>query len=191
MARRPRLELAGGYFHVTSRGNRRQPVFTDRRDRQRFLVLLDDVVTRHQWRCHAYCLMGNHYHLVLETPEANLSSGMWHLNGLYAQAFNRRHEVDGHLFQRRFHSILVESDWHMLELTRYVVLNPVRAGVCPHPGDWAWSSYRATAGIGHVPRLLTVDWLLGHFGPTRRQATSGYRAFIDEGRRPIREHSDR
>jgi putative transposase len=173
------LQVAGGVFHVTARGNRRQPIFNDDRDRERFLSLLTEVVSRSGWRCHAFCLMPNHYHLLIETPEPNLSTGMYRLNGSYAQWFNRRHGVDGHLFQRRFHSALVGSIWHLVELSRYIVLNPVRAGLCSHPGEWRWSSYRATIGIGRRPALLTVHWLLRQFGRTPEQARVSYREFVE------------
>jgi putative transposase len=166
---------------VTARGNRRQPVFLDDNDRYCFLGLLAGVVGDAAWECHAYCLMGNHFHLLLETPRENLSTGMQRLNGLHAQRFNRRHELDGHLFQGRFHSILVESDWHLLWLARYVVLNPVRALVCRRASDWRWSSFRATAGVDASPRWLAADSLLGHFGQRRERALSAYRTFIAEG----------
>src|SRR5438874_2291483 len=143
MARPRRLQVAGGFFHVTARGNRRQPVFTDDVDVERFLAILAEVAARYGWRVHAYCLMTNHYHLLVETPEANLSAGFHRLNFLYAQWFNRRHGLDGHLFQGRFHSVLIERQEHLIELARYIVLNPVRAGLCGHPGEWRWSSYRA------------------------------------------------
>ena len=122
--------------------------------------------------------MDNHYHAVVETPEANLSTGMHRLNGVYAQRFNRRHELDGHLFQDRFHSVLVESDWHMLALARYVVLNPVRAGLCDRAEHWRWSSHRAIAGLVVPAPLLTVDWLLGYFGAANDRARAAYRSYV-------------
>lgn len=135
---------------------------------------------RHRWRCHAYCLLGNHYHLLVETLEASLSEGMRRLNGVYAQWFNRKHEVGGHLFQGRFHSVLVESPWHLLELSRYIVLNPVGAGLCGHPREWRWSSYRGTEGSEAPLPLLTVDWLLGQFGRRSEQAREAFRAFVED-----------
>jgi REP element-mobilizing transposase RayT len=165
---------------VTARGNRRQQIFSDDHDRARFVELLAEVVAQTGWRCHGFCLMPNHYHLLVETPEPNLSVGMYRLNGLYAQWFNRRHEVDGHLFQRRFHSVLVESNWHLVELCRYIVLNPVRAGLCAHPREWRWSSYRATIGVGaRRPSFLTLDWLLAQFGRRTAQARASYRGFVE------------
>lgn len=178
MARPHRPQVAGGVYHITARGNRRQPIFLDDRDRHSFLTLLEDVVGRHGWRIHAYCLMPNHFHLLVETTEANISIGMQRLNFRYAQWFNHRHDLDGHLFQGRFHSVLAESTWYVVELARYIVLNPVRAGLCQHPGEWRWSSYRATIGQSAEMRVLTVDWLLGLFGKTSADARRAYEAFV-------------
>ena len=133
-----------------------------------------------RWRIHAYVLMGNHYHLLLETPEPNLSRGMRQLNGIYTQRFNRRHERVGHLFQGRFQSILVEKEAHLLELIRYVVLNPVRAGIVPRPEQWDWSNYLATAGLAGAPRWLEVEWTLAQFGGGPL-AGDRYRQFVEAG----------
>jgi putative transposase len=179
-----RLRPAGGIFHITARGNRRQAIFLADADRERFLRLLENVVARFAWICHAYCLMDNHVHLLVETPQGNLSDGMQQLLGQYAQAFNRRHDVDGHLFQGRFDSKLVQSNWHLLELARYIVLNPVRAGMRVAAGDWPWSSYRAAAGEIRAPRFLTLDWLLGQFGRDLETARASYARFVLEA--PIR-----
>lgn len=140
MARPPRIEVPGAGYHVTSRGNARQDIVADDRDRSQWLTFLAHVVDRYGWLCHAYCLMDDHFHLLVETPQPNLSLGMRQLNGRYTQAYNRRHERVGHLLQGRFKSILVEKDAHLLELCRSVVLNPVRTKVVPHPRQWAWSS---------------------------------------------------
>jgi REP element-mobilizing transposase RayT len=182
MARPLRLEFPGALYHVTSRGNARTAVFLDDADRLHFLDDLADAVERHGWLCHAYCLMTDHYHLLIETPAGGLSRGMQFLNGVYSQRFNRRHGRVGHLFQGRFKAILVEKESHLLEVARYVVLNPVRAGMVRHPRDWPWSSYRATAGHDPVPSLLTVDWILARFGPTREAAARAYRGFVEAGR---------
>jgi REP element-mobilizing transposase RayT len=163
---------------VFSRGNRRQEIHLDAIDRCWFLERLEEVVVGFGWLLHAYCLMPNHYHLVLETPEPNLSAGMHRLNFLTAQSFNRRHDVDGHLFQGRFHSPLVETEPHLIELSRYVVLNPVRAGLVGHPADWRWSSYRATAGLCPSPPFLTVDTVLGYFARDRAIASKAYEEFV-------------
>jgi REP element-mobilizing transposase RayT len=142
--------------HVTTRGAGRQDIFLDYRDRVAFLLKLATVVNRHGWRCHAYCLMGNHHHLLVETREANLGEGMRLLNGDHARAFNRRHRRNGHLFGERFHAELIERESHLLETARYVVLNPVRAGLCRLPWEWPWSSFVATAGGNRPPPFLTV-----------------------------------
>src|SRR6185295_167128 len=164
MARPLRIEFSGAVYHVTSRGNARQNIVVDDRDRSQFLAVLAHVVDRYGWLCHAYCLMDNHYHLLLETPQPNLSLGMRQLNGRYTQGFNRRHTRVGHLLQGRFTAILVEKEAHLLELCRYVVLNPVRAKLVSHPRRWAWSSYRATVGETRAPAWLRTDWILGQFG---------------------------
>ena len=182
MARPLRIEFEGALYHVTSRGNARQPIFMSDKDRSDFLDTLADVVGRYRWICHAYCLMDNHYHLVAETPEANLSRGMRQLNGVYTQVFNRRHGRVGHLFQGRYKAVLVEKESYLLELARYVVLNPVRAGLVSHPGDWKWSSYRATVGEEDPPPSLTVDWILGQFSENRLKAQKAYRSFVADGK---------
>jgi REP element-mobilizing transposase RayT len=182
MARPLRIEYDGALYHLTSRGNERKAIFRDDTDRRLFLSTLAEVVKRFHWLCHAYCLMDNHYHLVVETPDANLSTGMRQLNGVYTQAFNRRHRRVGHLFQGRFKGILVQKDSHFLEVCRYVVLNPVAAGSVKHPGEWAWSSYRATAGQSLAPRGLTVEEVLAQFGQRRGYAQNKYRQFVSEGK---------
>lgn len=180
MARPPRLQLAGGIYHVTSRGNRRQEIFTDDRDRLRFLVLLDQVANRVGWVGHAYCLMPNHFHLVVETPSPTLSAGLQWLNGSYAQWFNWRHRKDGHLFQGRFHSVLVETDPHLLELSRYTVQNPVRARLCASPIDWPWSSCRAMLGLAPPADFLAVRRVLGHFGTDLDRARRAFHTFVHD-----------
>ncbi|HXV35106.1 MAG TPA: transposase [Gaiellaceae bacterium] len=178
MPRRPREQAPGGIYHVTSRGNRGQATFVADNDRVRFLGLLEAVSRKASWTVHAYCLMQNHYHLVVEIGEPTLSSGLQRLNGAYAQAFNRRHGYIGHLFQGRFHSVRVETDPHLLELARYLPLNPVRARLCDDPADWPWSSYRATLGIGRPAPFLAVDRVLGLFALDRRRAREAFRAFV-------------
>lgn len=168
-------------YHVTSRGNARNDTFRDDEDRGRFLSTLAAVVERYHWLCHAYCLMDNHYHLLIETPEGNLSRGMRQLNGVYTQASNRRHGEVGHVFQGRFKAILVDKDSYLKEVCRYVVLNPVRAGMVERPEAWRWSSYAATAGLSGKPEFLTVDWLLGCFGGRAKEARRRYRDFVAEG----------
>ena len=182
MARPLRIEYEGAVYHITSRGNARQDIFLDDEDRLKFLDVLAEVVERYHWICHAYCLMPNHYHLLLETPLANLSQGMRQLNGVYTQAFNRRHHRTGHVLQGRYKAILVEKESHLLELARYIVLNPVRAGLVRHPRSWRWSSYRATAGDEEPPAFLTTDWILSQFHRERGRARREYREFVSRGK---------
>jgi putative transposase len=181
MARPLRIEYDGAVYHVTSRGNEQRPIFRDNTDRDLFLNILSQVIERFHWLCYAYCLMRNHYHLVIETPDANLSKGMRQLNGVYTQAFNRRHRRAGHLFQGRFKGILVQKESHFLEVCRYVVLNPIRAKAARQPGDWAWSSYRATGGLASVPGWLSAGEVLSHFGQRRGAAQDRYRDYVNEG----------
>ena len=181
MARPLRIEFAGAVYHVTSRGNARADIFEADSDRETFLRILGAVVKRFNWLCHAYCLMNNHYHLLIETPEGNLSAGMRQLNGVYTQAFNRAHRRDGHVFKGRFTAILVEKESHLLELCRYVVLNPVRAGMVERPEQYRWSSYRPTLGKAAKPALLTTRWLLGNFSNTLAESRRRYRKFVTAG----------
>lgn len=180
MPRSSRLQIAGAIYHLTARGNRRQPIFQDDRDRTCFFGVLTDMIRRFSWRCHGYCLMPNHYHLLLETPGTDLSAGMQRLNGIYAQWFNDSHGLDGHLFQGRFHSLMVDGEAHLLELARYVVLNPVRARLCSHPSAWPWSSYRAMLGDSAQP-FLTTTWLLARFGSEPDRARDRYERFVLDG----------
>jgi REP element-mobilizing transposase RayT len=179
MGRVPRPQIAGGVYHATARGNRRHRIYVTEVDCNLFCHLLTSCVRRFAWRCHGLCLMPNHYHLILETPEANLSVGMQRLNGVYAKWFNHAHGFEGHLFERRFRSIVIESEPHLLELARYIALNPVRAGLCRHPGEWKWSSYGAMVGAVPTPEYLTCDWLLSQFGEDRTQAQAAFAAFVD------------
>jgi putative transposase len=181
MARPLRIEFAGALYHVTARGNERRDIFFSDDDRSRFLDTLSEVCARFNWRCHALCQMTNHYHLLVETPQANLSRGMRQLNGVYTQSVNRRHRRVGHLFQGRFTGILVQRETYLLELARYIVLNPVRARVVAAAGDWAWSSYRATVGLAHRPPFLTTDWLLSVFGDERDAARKAFERFVADG----------
>src|SRR3990167_506734 len=150
MSRPLRLQYPGAIYHLTSRGNARQRIFSNDSDRELFLDTLSHMISRYGWLCHAYCLMDNHYHLLVETPKANLSLGMRQLNGIYTQAFNRKHGKVGHLFQGRYKAILVEKEAHLLELCRYVVLNPLRVQAQTRVERWEWSSYKATAGFAPV-----------------------------------------
>lgn len=182
MARPLRLEFAGAIYHVTARGDRQEPIFRNDGDRHAWLGILAAVCSRFRWNIHAFCLMGNHFHLVVETPEGNLSRGMRQLNGEYTQRFNFRHATVGHLFQGRFHSILVQRQTYLLALSRYVVLNPVRAGIVQSPEKWPWSSYVMTCCDAAAPAWLDTDWLLSQFGPQRSVALHAYREYVANGR---------
>lgn len=181
MARPLRLEHEGALWHVTSRGNEQRDIYYDDDDRFLFLTLLAEAVKRFKWIVHVYTLMTNHFHLVIETPEKTLSRGMQWLNGRYAQRFNRRHKRKGHLFQGRFHGVLVEKESHLRELARYVVLNAVRAGMVERPEDYRWSSYGAMVGLEQAPEWLTTGWMLEQFGSDPRSAVEAYAKFVDEG----------
>ncbi|MGR8918029.1 MAG: REP-associated tyrosine transposase [Gammaproteobacteria bacterium] len=181
MSRPLRIEFPGAYYHVTSRGARRSPIFEDHTDRDTFLGLLGRIVQRFDWRCEAYCLMGNHYHLLVRTPRPNLSRGMQQLNGPYSQHFNRRHGYVGPVFQGRFHSVVVDAEAYRLEVARYVVLNPVRAGLVPHPQHWHWSSYGATIGKRERPEWLAYQDLLSAFASDERLASDHYIRFVNDG----------
>lgn len=170
MARPLRIEFPGGLYHVTSRGDRREVIYLSDADRQYWLDLLGDVCARHNWLCHAYCLMDNHFHIVVETIDGHLSAGMRQLNGVYTQWHNRTHNRVGHVFQGRFKAIIVQREAYLLELARYVVLNPVRAGICDAPEDWPWSSYRAMLGRVTPPPWLQVQWLMSQFDNSNHQA---------------------
>ncbi|HEY7708212.1 MAG TPA: transposase [Gaiellaceae bacterium] len=179
MARPPRLNVVDGIYHITSRGVRRADIYEDELDYRRFRRTLAQAFKEHGWICHAFCQMPNHYHLVLETPAANLSLGMQRLNWRYAVRFNWRHAYKGHLFESRFYSGAIESNAHLLEVARYVVLNPVRAGLCRHPAEWAFSSFRDPLSAR----------LMGQFGHEPELARERYEAFVlagvDSSRVPV------
>jgi REP element-mobilizing transposase RayT len=181
MSRPLRIEFPNALYHVTARGDRREDIFEDDEDRTLFLETLGEVIDQFNWVCYAWCLMDNHYHLLIQTPDGNLSKGMRQLNGIYTQASNRRHKRVGHLFQGRFKAILVDSDHYLQELSRYVVLNPVRAGMVKSPGAWQWSSYRASMGREEAPSWLAVDGLLAQFAKRRTLAQERYAQFVVAG----------
>jgi REP element-mobilizing transposase RayT len=179
ISRPVRIEFEGAVYHVTARGNERRAIFRDDLDHHAFLAILDEVVDRHHLLCHAYCLMGNHYHLLVETPEANLSRAMHRLNAVYAGRFNRRHERTGHLFQGRFDARLVEKQTYLLAVSRYIALNPVRAGLVDRAENWPCSSFRYTIGRAPAPAFLTIEWTLQQFHPVdRREAARRLREFV-------------
>lgn len=188
MSRPLRIEFPGALYHVTSRGDRREDIFVDDTDRARLLAVVAQGLSRFDAGLLAYCLMGNHYHFVMQTRQGNLSALMRHINGVYTQAFNRRHSKVGHLFQGRFKAILVDREAYLLEVCRYVELNPVRAGMVVAPGDWAWSSYRAHIGQAAPPDWLDSAGLLGYLlgrdviGVTdRAEAQRAYAALVAAG----------
>ncbi|MBI3755959.1 MAG: transposase [Deltaproteobacteria bacterium] len=181
MARPLRIQYSGAVYHITSRGNEKKPIFKDDKDRSIFLNILKDVNKRHNWLCHAYCLMDNHYHLIIETLDGTLSRGMRQLNGVYTQTLNKRHRRVGHIFQGRYKAILIDKENYLLEAYRYVVLNPVRAKMVEAPEEWKWSSYRGTAGIETPHLSVTTDWILGQFGTKKGLAEKRYMQFIREG----------
>lgn len=181
MSRPLRFEYPGALYHVTSRGERRENIFLSDADRLVWLALLAETCKRFQFVVHAYCLMGNHYHLVLTTANGRLAQGMRYLNATYSQYFNRQHRLVGHVFQGRYKAILCQRETYLQELARYVVLNPVRAGLVLHPLDWAWSSYRATAGVDDAPAWLDIATVLALFGAATDGASVEYKAFVMAG----------
>jgi REP element-mobilizing transposase RayT len=181
MARPPRLQLANAIYHVVARGNERSPIYRDDADRERFLTLLGECGQRYGWRVLGYCLMTSHYHLLVQTPEPNLARGMRQLNGVYAQAFNRRHTRVGHVFQGRYGARLVQADEHLLATARYIARNPVRAGVCRRPGEWRWSHHRATVGL-EPARFHDTEALLSHYAPTYATARRLYSEHAEDDR---------
>ena len=178
VARQARRELPDGTFHVSARGNRRQTIFADDADRRFFRTLLERVTRASSWHLHGYCLLNTHYHLVIETSVHGLSRGMHALNGTYAQCFNARHGLDGHLFQGRFHAAAIEADGHLLELTRYLALNPVRAGLCSRPDQWSWSSYPGLVGVTPAEPFVSTNRVLHLFSEDRERAQDFIRRFV-------------
>lgn len=181
MSRPLRLEFAGALYHVTSRGDGRENIYFGDADRHVWLRVLAHTCERFNWRVHAWCQMSNHYHLLVETPEGNLSQGMRQLNGVYTQHVNRAHRRVGHVFQGRFKAVLVERESHLLELARYVVLNPVRAGMVSDAEAWPWSSHAAMLGREPAPGWLEADALLQLFGHSRGSAVARYVDFVRAG----------
>ena len=164
MARPLRIEYPGAFYHVTSRGNERRTIFQSNRDREKYLSYLESAHERYGAVIHVYCLMGNHYHLLLETPRGNLSKILQYVNGAYTTYFNIKRSRSGHLFQGRFKGILVDKDEYCKELSRYIHLNPVRAGMVKAPLEYPWSSYRYYARRDKKPKWLTTEFVLGEFG---------------------------
>lgn len=181
MARPLRIEFEGAFYHVMSRDNARQDIFLDDGDRSDFLDNLGRVSRRFDWQVWAWCLMNNHYHLLIEARQPTLSKGMREVNGVYMQSFSRRHRRAGHLFQGRYKAILVDQDIYLMELSRYIVLNPLRAGIVEKPEDSPWTSYRAVMGKSPAADWLAVDRTLELFHSRRGPARRAYARFVREG----------
>jgi putative transposase len=185
VARPLRLLVADGIYHVTARGIARNEIYLDDHDRRVFLHILVRTLERFDWACLSYCLMPNHFHLLIRTPIPNLSRGMARLKSGYAQAHNRRHERIGPLFAGRFSARLVQRDRHLLETFRYIALNPVAAGLCETPSSWRWSAHRALARVQAAPEWLAVDESLGWFGDAGgTDGVAEYSAFVAESSDP-------
>ena len=182
MSRQLRVEYSGALYHITARGNGKSKIFLDDNDMYKFLDTLEICTKAFNFICHGYCIMGNHYHLLIETPDANLSAGIHRLNSIYAQYFNRKHDHVGHVFQGRFKAILVQRDNYLLELCRYIVLNPVRAKIVNHPAEYRWSSYCHTVGSAATSNpFLTIDWILAQFDSDFTLARRSYTDFVMDG----------
>jgi len=182
MARPLRLHIPGALYHVMSRGNAKQPIFIESQDYERFLELLAETMLRFGVSCRAYCLMPNHFHLLLEPRDFPLSRMMQQLNSAYSQLFNRRHDRVGHVLQGRFKALLVDRDGYFLQVLRYIVLNPVEAGLVSDPAEWRWSSYCATAGRNAAPALLALTEVWQAFDATGSRAQRRFVDFVDAGR---------
>jgi putative transposase len=181
MPRPPRLEVPEGIYHLNAGATHEGALFRDDADRARWVRLLGVVVEMFHWECFLYCALGTHYHLVIQIHGPTLARGMQYLNARHAEAYNHRYARCGHAFGARYHSELVETESHALEVSRYVPLNPVRAGLARRPEEWPWSSYRATVGLERGPRWLRPDWVLGLFGLNRVRARERYHQFVKDG----------
>jgi len=181
MPRPQRIDIAGAIHHIAALAVQGEHVFKEPADRRRLLAHLETIVDCYEWNCGSYCLMGTHFHLIVHTPEPTLSRGMQHLCGSYAQWFNWKYGRRGHLFGRRFGSVHIVTDEHLLEAHRYVALNPVRAGLCKRPESWRWGSFRALAGLEEAPTFLDMDGVLNLFAIRRKLAQPAFRRFVEAG----------
>ena len=179
MARPLRIFYSGAFYHITARGNEQRAVFKSNRDRNKFLEYLESAVKRYDAVIHAYCLMDNHYHLLLETPSGNLSKIMAHINGAYTTYFNVKRKRFGHLFQGRYKAILIEADEYAKELSRYIHLNPVRADKVSLPEEYKWSSYSCYIGKKNSPEWLKTEFILEYFGKKLSESQKNYKKFVD------------
>ena len=175
MARMPRVVLPDGVAHVFTRGNRRERIFLSARDATEFLSRTEEAFRKFGVECWAYCLMPTHYHFVLNGRRLDFSGALHRLNGYYARWFNKEHGYRNHLFGDRFGAREILDESHLLEGVRYIVLNPVRAGLCRHPAEWRWSSYRATVGAAPCERFLKLDWMHEFISP------EGFAAHVEAG----------
>lgn len=181
MVRALRIEYPGAVYHVMSRGNERKAIVRSEEDRERFTEVLGEGASRFNILIHGYCLMTNHYHLLVETPDGNLSQAMRYINGVYTQRFNAMNKTVGHVFQGRYKAILIEKDEYLLCLCRYIERNPVRAGLVVHPGEYEWSSYRTISGVDESDGgFITADWILSQFARKRTDAKTRYIAYVEE-----------
>lgn len=180
MARALRIQVSGGTYHVTTKGCAERLIYFDDIDRRCFEAILASVIEQHEWSCSSFCLMGTHYHLLVATPLGDLAAGMQRLNGQYAQTFNRRHGTTGHVFKARYHSEFMQTDSHLLEVTRYVALNPVRAGLCRRPEDWPWSTFAETIGLRPPRPFIAIDALLELFADDPNLARSRFQVFVED-----------
>ncbi|EKD47018.1 MAG: transposase of ISGbem_B [uncultured bacterium] len=181
MSRPLRIQYPNALYHITVRGNHKKKIYQNDSDNKLFLSILQKAIFSRNILCYAYCMMPNHFHLVIETPEANLQYFMHDLDGIYTQAYNNKNDKVGHLFQGRYKSFLIEKESYLLEVIRYTVLNPVRAGLVKYPEDWQWSSYRATIGLDKCSKWLYVDWLLEYFKSDKKQRKKEFVEFVHEG----------
>lgn len=178
MSRSLRIEYAGAFYHVTSRGNERKALYRSHRDREKFLSYLESAAERYKSVVHVYCLMDNHYHLLIETPSGNLSQIMHHINGAYTAYFNTKHARSGHLFQGRYKATVIDADEYAREVSRYIHLNPVRAGLVENPEEYRWSSCQYYMFKRGVPTWLRRDFILSYFGRGPKTAMKRYKDFV-------------
>lgn len=180
MTRPLRVEYPGAVYHIINRGNAGENLYRSSKDRKKFLLYLEKAIERFSIKVHAYCLMGNHFHILMETPYANLSKSVQWINVSYAGYFNRKYNRNGHLFQGRFKSILIDADNYLKQLSRYIHLNPVRAGLVDRPADYDWSSYNFFVGKKIAPEWLETHWLLSQFGRKQKEAIENYKNFVEK-----------
>ena len=181
MTRPLRIEFPGAFYHVTSRGNKRQNIFENHEDRNTFINVFAKVIKTYGWRCFAFCLMDNHYHILIQTPNGDLSSGMRDLNGIYTQLYNQKHQTTGHILEGRYKAFVIEQGDYFLEVLRYTVLNPIRANVVKRPDDWPWSSYSATAYGRKMYPFIDQKFVLQLFSRADGLARERYRKFVQDG----------